>query len=1189
MKKIITLRLLVLGLLLSNSIWAQNIVYPWRATTAIVKTGQTFEVWFNAASGQTVNSIQLKSPYITLNTSMSTVTGSWTYDVLSGNKYNQRITVTVPANAPADRYDLVLITSQGNITSFGGVKVLKDFKTDYYIMHWSDGHLYQGGYDTDVLLKRKDAMIKIANIIDPEIIYETGDNSYNLINNPSRETDLFIGKSSIGTIGVAKANAAFFMTPGDHEGMVGNDFSQSTDAENSKFVNRYYGLQFHTFKYGNGRFMSLNNAWGLGENNNGAHQYQVDQAINWLNGAGSGGNFFVTTGHNYDRMHKFINANTPLDLVLAGDKHNVGDSSPYEITPGGPKISYIVNSIRDHFKFGIYKVNNTNGTYTKPAGTSGMTDVLQSGNKDFPETWVTKLTLNYTNANTGTATSNTATIDNKFSFPISGARVRFVVPKGNDYIVTGGTVTQEFDGTTYHIVDVATDVNAISTKTVSIARNTVVAVSSVSLSPATASLAVGATQQLTATVSPSNASNKAVSYTSSNTAVATVNSAGLVTAVATGTTTITVTTQDGAKTASSTITVVVPVASVTLSPATATLAVGASQQLTATVSPSNASNKAVSYTSSNTAVATVNSAGLVTAVAGGTATITVTTQSGSKTASSTITVVVPVASVALSPATATLAVGATQQLTATVSPSNASNKAVSYASSNTAVATVNSAGLVTAVASGTATITVTTQDGAKTASSTITVVVPVASVALSPATASIAVGASQQLTATVSPSNATNKAVSYTSSNTAVATVNSAGLVTAVAAGTATITVTTQDGAKTSTTSITVSVPTTPPAIQILQAEDATLSGAVVATNQTDYIGSGFADYVNPTGDYIEWSVNVPAAGIYDLNFRYSLLSGSRPLELKVNNTVRLASIDFPVTGSWSTWQNLSTAQSLSAGANTIRLTTIGSNGGNIDQLALSPYLDTCDAATGWTSASANTLSYFTTDKKQGAGCVQMIGSATEEFRKVFSPSLNSGTTIANGVLSFWYFISDVTKTGTVRVELGSGAAPDVNELSWGLTGLVNGWNKIDLNFSDASVLGTPNLNALNFFRIYSTKTASITTRIDAILITKTSGVSAQKKKKIVAMDQTGEGEKSVSVYPNPFRNGTLSIALKGYENSDNVQIKVSNLLGQLIHTEKVTKPTQIDLKFTSPLTESVYYISVTSGNSKITKKLLVK
>ncbi len=1105
MKRFISFSVLVLVVLISNFSWSQNIVYPWRATTAIVKKSQTFEVWFNAASGQTVSSIQLKSPYITVNTTFTSVDGNWTYDPLSGNKYNKKITVTVPATAPADRYDIVLNTSAGVVTSYGGAKVITDFKTDYYLLHWSDGHLYQGGYDTNVLLKRKDALIDIANIMDAEIIIETGDNMYNVRNNPSREVDYFIGNTTQGTKGMAKASAATFMTPGDHDGLNGNDFAQGTPAENSDFFNDYYGLQYHFFKYGNSRYMNLNNAWGLSATSNGVHQYQVDNAKTWLDA--NNGSFLVTSGHSYDRMHKFINDHKPLDLVLAGDKHHSGPDNPWEITTGGPNIAYIVNSIRDHFQFNIFKVNDITGTFTKPAGTTAMINVLNSGDEDVPTTWVRNLKLSFSNSNNGTQDSTTATIDNKFNFSIDKAKIRFVVPKGNTYTVTNGNIIQEFNGTNYYIVDVATDVNANTIKTVSISKNTTIAVTGVTLTPATASLAVGATQQLTATVAPSNATNKSVSYTSSNTAVATVSTAGLVTAVAAGTATITVTTQDGAKTDTSAITVVVPITGVTLTPATASLIVGA-----------------------------------------------------------------------------------TQQLTATVAPSNATNKSVSYSSSNTTVATVSTTGLITAVAAGSATITVTTQDGAKTDTSAITVVVPVTGVTLTPATASLIVSATQQLTATVTPSNATNKTVSFSSSNTTVATVSTTGLVTAIAAGSTTITVTTQDGAKTDTAVITVTA--APKGVQILQAEDATLSGAIEETNQTGYIGTGFVDFVNATGDYIQWTVNVSTAGTYELSFRYSLLNGSRPLELKVNGNTIVASFNFPVTGAWNAWEYVSISQTLNAGNNTIRLTTNGSNGGNIDELRVSPYLDTCDAVTGWVSAGANTLSYTSADKKQGSGSVQMVGSATEEFKKVFSPILYSETTSANGVLSFWYYVSDVTKTGTVRVELGSGGAADVNEMSWGLTGLVNGWNQINLNFSDATVLGTPNLNALNWFRIFSTKTASITTRIDGIFITKTTGASAQRTKQTLAVQKlevTDAVEKSISIYPNPYRSGTLSVALKGFENSDNVQINITNLLGQIIHTEKVSNPTQVELNVSNKLTDSVYFISVESGENKLVKKLIVK
>lgn len=163
--------------------------------------------------------------------------------------------------------------------------------------------------------------------------------------------------------------------------------------------------------------------------------------------------------------------------------------------------------------------------------------------------------------------------------------------------------------------------------------------------------------------------------------------------------------------------------------------------------------------------------------------------------------------VTVTPTTLSLEAGKTSQLTATVSPSNATDKTVTWSSSNTNVATVSSSGLVTAKAAGTATITATTNTGGKTATCAVTVtpaVVSVTGVTVSPTSVSVKMGKTTALTATVSPSNATDKSVTWKSSNTAVATVSSSGVVTGVKPGTATVTVTTNDGGKTATCAVTV-------------------------------------------------------------------------------------------------------------------------------------------------------------------------------------------------------------------------------------------------------------------------------------------------------------------------------------------------------------------------------------------------
>jgi glucose/arabinose dehydrogenase/PKD repeat protein len=135
---------------------------------------------------------------------------------------------------------------------------------------------------------------------------------------------------------------------------------------------------------------------------------------------------------------------------------------------------------------------------------------------------------------------------------------------------------------------------------------------------------------------------------------------------------------------------VVNVTGVTVSPTSATLAISNTQQLTATIAPANASNQNVSWSSSNNAAATVNTSGLVTAVAAGTATITATTQDGNKTATCNITCTsIAVTGVTVNPPSAILSINSTHQLTATIAPASASNQNVSWSSSNNAVATVS--------------------------------------------------------------------------------------------------------------------------------------------------------------------------------------------------------------------------------------------------------------------------------------------------------------------------------------------------------------------------------------------------------------------------------------------------------------------------------------------------------------------
>ena len=339
-----------------------------------------------------------------------------------------------------------------------------------------------------------------------------------------------------------------------------------------------------------------------------------------------------------------------------------------------------------------------------------------------------------------------------------------------------------------------------------------VSVAGVSLDKTEIVLVEGSSEKLTATVEPANATNKGVTWSSDHEAIATVDQNGAVTARRGGQATITVTTADGSKTATCTVRVKIqigePVQSVGLNKTELALEVGKTGTLEAKVEPSDATNKNVTWSSSNPEVATVDN-GVVTAVSAGEAIITVTTEDGAKTATCKVTVnapqTVPVTGVTLDKAELTLEKGSTGTLKATVEPQNATNNTVTWSSSNPEFATVAN-GTVTAVSAGTATITVTTADGNHKATCTVTVIpktVQVSGIQVQ-GSASVYVGGSTKLTATVTPTNATNQKVTWSSNNESVATVGTDGTVTAVSAGTATITVTTEDGQKTAACTVTV-------------------------------------------------------------------------------------------------------------------------------------------------------------------------------------------------------------------------------------------------------------------------------------------------------------------------------------------------------------------------------------------------
>lgn len=374
-------------------------------------------------------------------------------------------------------------------------------------------------------------------------------------------------------------------------------------------------------------------------------------------------------------------------------------------------------------------------------------------------------------------------------------------------------------------------------------------VGEISLSAGKTTLKVGESTKVTASISPENATDKGITFTSSAATVATVDADGNVMAAGAGSATITATAKDG-KGASSSITLKVEemAAGVTLEPNSLNLKENETAQLSASVQPTTAS-QSIRYSSNNDAVATVSNTGLVTAVKEGTAIITAAANDGSgKYATCTVKVgstpvEVPVTGITVNPSELLLEEKEAKELKATVEPANATNKGVIFSSSNTNVAVVSNDGLVTAVNNGTAIITVTSKENSSIiAKCSVKVGKPVmvTDVTVQPAELKLKTDGTYQLSVSVLPSNADERGVTFESSNTAVATVSASGLVTAKGPGTATITATAKDGSgKKATCTVTVTQPvkgvTVSPASVVIQKGNVQkLTASVVPANATN-------------------------------------------------------------------------------------------------------------------------------------------------------------------------------------------------------------------------------------------------------------------------------------------------------------------------------------------------------------------
>jgi uncharacterized protein YjdB len=357
--------------------------------------------------------------------------------------------------------------------------------------------------------------------------------------------------------------------------------------------------------------------------------------------------------------------------------------------------------------------------------------------------------------------------------------------------------TNTFTGTpvenvTLHVLPVSVDAYKATEPWKNFKKIVKMAGIEVNLNKTKATIQKGKTLTLKATVTPSDLSDKSVTWESSNTGVATVSSAGKVKGVKAGTATITCTANaTGAK-----ATCKITVSYVKLDQTKTSIQKGKTVTLTATVYPSSLTDKSFTWKSSNTKVATVTSKGKVKGVKAGTATITCTSNA---TGFST-TCKVTVGYVKLDQTEAIIEKGKTKTLKATVYPSSLEDKSVTWKSSNENIATVTSKGKVKGVKAGTATITCTSKATGLKATCKVTV----GYVKLDQTEVTVKKGKTVTLTATVYPSKLEDKSVTWKSPDKSIATVTSAGKVKGIKAGTTTITCTSNVTGLSTTCTVTV-------------------------------------------------------------------------------------------------------------------------------------------------------------------------------------------------------------------------------------------------------------------------------------------------------------------------------------------------------------------------------------------------
>ena len=425
----------------------------------------------------------------------------------------------------------------------------------------------------------------------------------------------------------------------------------------------------------------------------------------------------------------------------------------------------------------------------------------------------------------------------------------------------------------------------------------------VEITPQSPSITIGSTIQLITSLKDEggksvNSGIGDVQWESSNASVATVSSSGLVTGISVGSATLTVRFIDnvGWKDALGTVMLRVSdqkVSSVAINPQIINVGIGQSSQILAVSKDANGdtiTGLSIAWASSNVAVATVSSTGLVTGVSKGESTI-IASVGGVSASGSVLVTDVSASSIEITPNKGTLSIGQSSQLSARLKDAQGNivaGRDVSWSSSDTAIVTVSNAGMLTAISDGESTITASVEGVSGFATVTVSGA-PVASISVSAQSASISVGQTQQLTASVSDAGGNilnDRIMSWTTSNEASATVSNAGLVTGIALGSSTITGTSEGKSATVVVEVSVSpvssVSVTPQSVKLSAGQTQQLSETV--TDKDGNVLSGFV---------IIWSsTNSASVTVSNTGLITGIAPGSSSITATIEGKIATASVN---------------------------------------------------------------------------------------------------------------------------------------------------------------------------------------------------------------------------------------------------------------------------------------------------------